>query len=212
MRQLLPALSAEGLTGSRLARTAGRLAHARAALETAVADTLAETVMLHPAGFCLLDREKLFAAPPEIALRVLARVLRTVSGTAYPPRLENLEWLSGELSRPDARGRTLSGCRVLSWRGSLLVCREAAAASGKVPLVGGHAVWDGRFKIETRVEGDVFIGPVGPGARDRASFGVPCRRSPFVTGSLGPEGVACRSPCRISAGNPPRKATHPVQI
>ena len=169
MRQLLPALSEEGLTGLRLARTAGRLARARATLETAVADTLVETVTLHPAGFCLLDREKLLAAPPEIALRVLARVLRTVSGTAYPPRLENLERLSGELSRPDARGRTLVGCQLLPWRGSLLVCREtAAAAAGKVPLVGGHALWDGRFEIRTRMEGDVFIGPMGSGARDRA--------------------------------------------
>ncbi len=168
MRQLLPALSEEGLTGPRLARTAGRLARARAALETAVADTLAETVMLHPAGFCLLDREKLRAPPPEIALRVLARVLRTVSGAAYPPRLENLERLLGELSRPDAQGRTLAGCRVLPWRESLLVCREANAAGGKVPLIRGRAVWDGRFEVEARVGKDVFVAPVGAGARDRA--------------------------------------------
>ena len=166
MRQLLPSLSAEGLTGPRLARTAGRLARARVALETAVADTLAETVMLHPAGFCLLDREKLLAAAPEIALRALARVLRAVSGTAYPPRLESLERLFGGLLLPDAQGRTLAGCRVSSWRGSLLVCREAGAAAGKVPLTGGRAVWDGRFEIEARPEKDIFIGPVGSVVRD----------------------------------------------
>ncbi|MGE0095028.1 MAG: tRNA lysidine(34) synthetase TilS [Alphaproteobacteria bacterium] len=168
MRQLLPSLSAEGLSGPRLARTASRLARARATLEMAVADMLAETVMLHPAGFCLLDREKLLAAPPEIALRATARILRTVSGAAYPPRLENLERLLGELSRPGAQGRTLAGCRVLSWRESLLVCREAGAVAGKVPLAGGRAVWDDRFEVEARVGKDVFVGPVNFGARDQA--------------------------------------------
>lgn len=169
MRQLLPSLSEEGLTGTRLARTAGRLARARATLEDMVADTLAETVMLHPAGFCVLDRAKLVAAPSEIGLRVLARILRTVGGAAYPPRLENLERLFGELSRPDARGRTLAGCRLLPWRDSLLVCREAGATAGKVPLAGGRAVWDGRFKIEARPGRNIFAGPMGgSGASDPA--------------------------------------------
>lgn len=164
MRQLLPSLSEEGLTGARLARTAGRLARARTTLEATVADMLAETVMLHPAGFCRLDRVKLVAAPPEIALRVLARVLRTVGGTAYPPRLENLERLFAELSRPGARGRTLAGCRLLPWRDSLLVCREMHATAGKVPVAGGRAVWDARFEIEMRPGRDIFAGPLGSGA------------------------------------------------
>lgn len=168
MRQLLPSLSEEGLTGARLARTARRLAHARRALETSAADLLAEAAQLHPAGFCLLDRAKLVAAPPEIGLRALARVLRTVGGTAYPPRLENLERLFSELSLPDAPGRTLGGCRVLPWRGSLLVCRETGTVGGKVPFVGGRAAWDGRFVIKARFAGNIFVGPMGSGALDRA--------------------------------------------
>lgn len=169
MRQLLPSLSEEGLTGTRLAWTARRLAHARGALETLTANLLAEAAQLHPAGFCLLDRAKLVAAPPEIGLRALARALRTVGGTVYPPRLENLERLFDELSLPDASGRTLAGCRVLAWRGSLLVCREAGAVAGKVPVVGHRVVWDGRFEIEARVDRPrIFVGATGPGAFGRA--------------------------------------------
>lgn len=167
MRQLLPALSEEGLTGARLARTAGQLARARATLETAVADAMADSVALHPAGFCLLDREEFLAMPPEIALRILARVLRTVGGTAYPPRLESLERLLDELSLPDARGRTLAGCRLLPWRGALLACREAGTVEGKVPLGDSHAVWDSRFEIEARAAKGAFVGPLGSEARDR---------------------------------------------
>ena len=168
MRQLLPTLSEEGLTGARLARTAGHLARARATLEATVADALAESVALHPAGFCLIEREKFLALPPEIALRILARILRTVGGTAYPPRLESLERLLDELSAADAHGRTLAGCRLLPWRGAFLACREASAVEGKVPLTRGHAVWDSRFEVEARATKGAFVGPLGPEARDSA--------------------------------------------
>lgn len=167
MRQLLPSLSEEGLSGARLARTAGRLAHARRALEISVAELLAEAAMLHPAGFCLLDRAKLAAAPREIGLRALARVLRAVGGSAYPPRLEGLERLFRELSRPAAHGRTLAGCRLMPWRDTLLVCREAEAMADKVPFAQGCAVWDGRFAFEARSGAHMFAGPVGSGALDR---------------------------------------------
>lgn len=148
MRQLLPALAEEGLTAARLTATTRRLAHARAAIEAAVATLLAEATQMHPTGYCRLDRERLTAAPTEIGLRALARILRTVGGTTYPARLERLERLFGELAGGNAPGRTLAGCQVLPWRDAYLVCREAALARGEVPLGSGRAViWDDRFAV-----------------------------------------------------------------
>jgi tRNA(Ile)-lysidine synthase len=45
-------------------------------------------------------------------------------------------------------GRTLAGCRVLPWRGAILVCREASQIGPALKLTAGRAVvWDGRFEL-----------------------------------------------------------------
>jgi tRNA(Ile)-lysidine synthase len=45
-------------------------------------------------------------------------------------------------------GRTLAGCRVLPWRGTILVCREASQIGPALKLTAGRSVvWDGRFEL-----------------------------------------------------------------
>ena len=80
-------LSREGLTAERLAATAAGLGRARAALDAAAAKLLAGGVRLHAEGYATIDAA-MFEADGEIALRGLARVLATVSGSDYPPRFE----------------------------------------------------------------------------------------------------------------------------
>ena len=58
----------------------------------------------------LLDPEALAAAPREVALRALAAVLGSVSGSAYRPRFESLERLLDGLA--SSRGATLQGCHI----------------------------------------------------------------------------------------------------
>lgn len=150
LRSLAPVLAGEGLTAARLAATSARLTRARAALEEATAALLARHCAPHPAGFFVLDPEAFAAAPEEIALRALARVLMATSGAPYPPRLERLERLFASL-RPGAPGRrrTLLGCRLALQEGKLLVCREATSA--RLALGPGEkALWDGRFLVSLR--------------------------------------------------------------
>jgi len=89
------------------------------------------------------------AAAEETGLRALASVLATVGGEAYPPRLERLERLYGEvLERLPSGGRTLGGCRILMRRGEILVCREPAAMAPAVAAIPGETVaWDNRFRL-----------------------------------------------------------------
>jgi tRNA(Ile)-lysidine synthase len=149
IRQALALLAPAGLGAKRLADTARRMARTRRALEAATGDLLARAARFDPAGFCRLDRAALAAAPEELGLRALARVLATVSGDPVPPRLERLERLYHAVTG-DAmtRGKTLKGCRILAWRGELLVCREPAAVAAAARLQPGQAaLWDGRFSV-----------------------------------------------------------------
>ena len=148
LRQGMTLLAAEGLTTDRLAATAGRLARARLALESAIATLLAQAVTLDDGGFALIEPSLLVAAPDEIGLRALAAVLATVGGAEFPPRLERLARLYRLLPAGLAGGRTLGGCRLLPRRSGLLVCREPAALAAPVPVEPGTIIrWDGRFTV-----------------------------------------------------------------
>lgn len=154
VRTALAALGGAQGIARRLGETATRLGDVRAALEEATARLLVRAVTIAPMGFATIDRGALAAAPREIGLRALARVLPTIAGADYPPRFERLERLYNAVTA-DApfRGRTLGGCRIFSapdrmGDGRLVVSREAAAVEGPVPLVPGTTLdWDGRFRV-----------------------------------------------------------------
>ena len=147
LRRLLPEIAREGLTAARLAATAQRLGRARAAFEHELARLLVSAVILDPAGFAWLDPEPLVAAPAEFGLRALARVLTTVGGAEYGPRLDSLERLHKRISAGLTAGATLGGCRVLPRRGRLLVVREARNLPAVRLHAGQNLLWDGRFEV-----------------------------------------------------------------
>jgi tRNA(Ile)-lysidine synthase len=154
LRHSAAVLAREGLTAGRLAATAARLGRARAALDDAAARLLAEAAALYPEGYALLDTAALRTAPAEIALRALARVVTAVSGSSYPPRFERTQNLYRALCASAdglAGGRTLGGCRILSYRGRAMVCRESGAADMAAGAA-GRFLWDGRFRVV--VDGD----------------------------------------------------------
>jgi tRNA(Ile)-lysidine synthase len=73
----------------------------------------------------------------------------TVGGNPYPPRQTRLARLLEQLRAGLVSGRTLAGCRVLPWRGELLICREAQAIEEEALLAPGVPLrWDGRFRLE----------------------------------------------------------------
>lgn len=161
-RRALPELKAAGLTPERIAGTAGRLGRDRVVMDQAVARLLALAAAPDPAGFVLLDRHGLLAAPVPVGLRALSRVLAVVGGAAYAPRFERLARLYREIAGP-GRARTLGGCTIRRARaGALLVCREPAAQGPPMRVHGpGTVLWDGRFRVE--------LGAV-KGRRKRASM------------------------------------------
>lgn len=152
IRAAAPMLEDLGLTPDRLNQTAVHLARANAVIEGLVNRLAENTISVFPAGYASLDPVPLHQAPDEILLRLLARVLRGISGADYPPRFEDLKRATEWLRSPGAlAGRTLGGCRLQVRSDGILVAREPAALRREKPMLslanGQAGVWDGRFRV-----------------------------------------------------------------
>lgn len=150
MRQALPALAVAGADAESLAAAAARFGTARAALEEATAALLARALALDPRGFAMLDRPLVAAAPAEIAVRALARVVATIGGKEALPRRDAVARLhAGLIAGSGANsGATLGGCHVSARAGRVLVCRELRGVAETALVPGDRILWDGRFAVE----------------------------------------------------------------
>ncbi len=153
VRGALPVLEALGLGRDRLVATARGMARARVALEGAVDVLERDAVMWSSFGFGQVELPAFQDSPDEIALRLLARLLRKAGGSEYAPRLAGLEGLlevvrAGELGR----GRTLGGVKLTGRVGRFLAVREPAgiAPAGYVLQRGKRLLWDGRFDVRLK--------------------------------------------------------------
>lgn len=212
MRQLLPALEATGITAETLSATSQRMARARSYLEQQTAEAAARCLTLHDAGYISLHWPHFSTLHPEIALRVLADILRLMNGSAYRPRLSELENLYAAL--PEAR--TLAGCRFIPQTGkansdTMLILRELAHIAPPQQLMPHQpTLWDGRFEVtllsdtpaeisgwgESAPEGELHLPkravPVLPVIRLEKAFSIP--HIPYETGEDGrasTSGIRC---------------------
>jgi tRNA(Ile)-lysidine synthase len=116
LRQLMPALAAEGLTAYRLAHLARRVRRSEEALD-AIVDFTAKRLGLVPAVKKLtLERGDFSGMPPDLAFRVLGRAIGTI-GDEGPVELGKLEVMTDALIEAMASGttrfrRTLAGAMV----------------------------------------------------------------------------------------------------
>ena len=146
-RQARQVLEREGLTRDRLLATVGHLQRARAALDYAVAALLAHGAM-DAFGVARLPAGALLAAPEEIGLRALARLLTAVSGQEFTPRFETLARLYARLTVGPWRDATLHGCVVRHEGEGIVITREPAQVGEDKTLLNDTAViWDSRFRL-----------------------------------------------------------------
>jgi len=154
LRQFMQDSPLPGLSADKLAATAARLERARSALEHYSDVLLSEAASVHTAGYVSIDPVKLLAAPEEISLRCLARVLRHVSGEPYSARLEKLETCLAAIQGEDFKGSTLSGCQILPQGEMLLIGREPRAAE-RAGVLRENGLWDNRFNVTVTAKGRV---------------------------------------------------------
>ncbi len=162
-RRLMPVLAAEGLNAERLGQTTKALALARDTLESHLAGALARHVRLFPAAYALVDGDFWQDWDDDLALRLLARLLRSMGGENVSPRLERTKFLLARLRH--GQGGTLSGCRVAWDGGRWLFCREAGRVAPPIAVRPGQTlIWDGRFRVTMPADApdDLSLGALGP--------------------------------------------------
>jgi len=125
-RVLMGALAEEGLTANRLAQLARRLQRAERAIEAAVDRAAAELLVGSPSSL-VIERRRFAELSAEIALRLLARALKT-AGDEGPVELGKLEALESALDEAQKSGkgrfrRTLAGAVVTLTDRQLIVER-----------------------------------------------------------------------------------------
>ncbi|WP_068313480.1 tRNA lysidine(34) synthetase TilS [Polycladidibacter hongkongensis] len=179
LRQSLGDLAQLGLSEARLDKTARAIGRAADALAFYRQKAERELCQWHAAGFVQLDCAGLKELPKEIALRLLASLLRRVGGARYTPRLVQVERLL--LALCDTRafsGCALAGVELRPFtdqtESRVLLCREIGRC-GINPLQlaeGESGVFDRRFRITARVplRVDAFC------LSDFSALGVPAPR------------------------------------
>lgn len=159
LRTMAALLAEEGLEPDRLAATARRLRRAAAAIDAWVANVWQTSVSEHLAGPLRLEYAVLAGLPQEVRLRLLARMIRRVTGRDTPLRLSKLELLEDRILTGQGR-QTLSGAIVQRQAAGLFVWREAGRERpASLRLAAGAAgIWDDRYGYSRN--------PGGPGDRD----------------------------------------------
>ncbi len=156
IRQFLAAPFAQlppALFTARLAECAKHMGRARIALEEDTACAMVKTLALFPEGYATLERAALAVMPEEIALRVVAAMLTTISGHQYRPRFDALMRLYHAIISPAAfTTTTLWGCVIQEKDSRLLCIREYSAIEREIQLAPGIAArWDNRFTLAATV-------------------------------------------------------------
>jgi tRNA(Ile)-lysidine synthase len=202
IRRLMPDLASGGLDAEALSRTAARMAGARLALEGAACELIARAAFFHPAGFARLERSALTAAPEEVALHVLGRVLMTLGGGDHKPRRQKLERLWAALRQKDL-SLTLGGCRVEERSGgALLICREAR----NLPEIsniqpGRRVIWDNRFEAFVGAGRRPAASPISLTALGESGWAEVVKNAPWIRRSAVPRAARASLPAfRDDAG------------
>jgi tRNA(Ile)-lysidine synthase len=168
IRKARALLAGVGLTNDKLALSARRLARVRGALDAALGELqVLARVDVHAGAFASLARAPWLAAPEELRLRLLGRLIAAFGGQAEPLRLTQLEALAERMQHADFEGATLAGAIISRHADTIRIEREA----GRVPLPtlslepGAADIWDCRFRVAAA--------PASPGPVEVRALGAP---------------------------------------
>lgn len=179
-----------GLTTEKLALTARRLASAREALERDQQDLARSAVDLHDGAWAAIDAEKLTAAPPEVAMRLLQAVIGAFGGQPEAPDRSQVEALLERLTASGQKTMTLGGAVI---RPGFRLKRDGGHSSvlaiyrepSRRPLPISHLApgeglyWDRRFYVSLSFEHrePVRVEPLGQAGYARLKRDYPSSRT-----------------------------------
>lgn len=188
LRAARPALSAAGLTPARLARLADAMRRVRALWDAQAEDARRRLCRQEACGLVRIARAGFEALPPPLAQHLLRACLRAPcprrARDFYPPRTRQLAALWQALRAARQPAFSLAGFLLRLRARDILLYREPAALRHLPPLrlrAGARALWDGRFWVSPRAQGE--IAALGAdGLRQARALGA--RRSPWPQTAL----------------------------
>ncbi len=157
LRRAASALSEAGLGNEALAVSARRLARAKCALDELTSDLMQRcAVRAREFGYGELVFYEFNAAPEELRLRLLNRLIGFYGGADMPVRLSKLEDLCLALGTADFSGATLNKCRIVHRGKKLMLFRETgrAATTARTLEPGASFLWDHRFLVSLSPQSD----------------------------------------------------------
>ncbi len=157
-----------GISNPALARTAARLARAADALAFAVTAFERDAVDHRPGLASLIARPAFDAAPAELRIRLLQRLLARHGGSHPRARLSEIERLADRLPGL-ASGTTLGGCRIEPHGELMAIVREPGRDGLPVLLLrpGETRRWDDRFDVTLAAAAPQPVSVRGLAASDR---------------------------------------------
>lgn len=159
VRNAMSTLAATGISADAIARSAVRLRRARAALDAATLDLLANATNLHDGAYAEIRAAPFAAAPAEIRLRLLQCLWRGFGGPGPIARLSQLEDVEARLMLAPAADMTLAGGHIRRSGDTIVLFRESGRnALPAVPLAPGTVIlWDGRFNVSASPNADAGL-------------------------------------------------------
>jgi tRNA(Ile)-lysidine synthase len=196
-------LAAGDIDVAAIAGTAMRMAEAADVIDAAATGLLGD---VDEAGVAWLSVGAFAAAPSEVRMRVLVRLLLAFGGDDYPPRREKIAALADGMLAGRPFKRTLAGVVVES-RGERIAFSREAGRSGlpTVPIRPGSTVtWDRRYVVSVTkaAPAGLAIAP-GKGARP-----VLMRRGKAIGDGRFPEWATIRSVLAERLRRPPLFPDH----
>jgi tRNA(Ile)-lysidine synthase len=179
LRRAMPVLAADaGITGEALSDFAQAMGRVRRRMDAARNALAAEAVAVWPEGYATLTPAAILDSAPPLGADVLARTLRTIGGRDHLPRMPRLSRAMADLRADPGTARTLGGCRIVPWRGTWLIVREAGRVPRMAVAAGETRAYDGRFNVRVSGEAgaELWLAPLGEDAWSHLCAAAPSLR------------------------------------
>lgn len=129
VRKLLPQLAEVlGLSEERIVDTMATLRRSKAYLDEQTERIVKNQVQYFSDDVVAVSAGELLKQHPEMRFRLMARLLKQISGRVYPPRADDLENLCCRMEDAAFKSATLGGCEVCFRNGRFWIFREEKMA------------------------------------------------------------------------------------
>jgi tRNA(Ile)-lysidine synthase len=163
-RDVISQLKQFGINTNMLINTSKRMENAKAVLNDVAAEAFNKYVILKKWGDVEVNKEIFSSFREDTFLRILAGIIRGISGSIYRPRYTDLLNFTDAILNKNFKARTLSGVLVRGINEKKIVLRREPSYPFFISdLRSKEFIWDGRWKISVSRSLKKFehIGPLG---------------------------------------------------